>query len=69
MISDNLDDRTGIDEAVAGFGRIVVVDSAAAGIPARKGVPCGGICAFRYRLVELTVVNCVKGAVLVDYSC
>ena len=69
MIADNLDDRTGIDKAVAGFGGIIIVYSAAAGVPARKSVTSRRISAFSHRLVELTVIDSVKGAVLIDNTC
>ena len=41
VISDDLDDRSGVDETVAGLVGIVVVDSSARGIPARKRVTRG----------------------------
>ena len=68
VVSDNHYGGTRVHKGIGGFVGVVIVDAAAGGIPAVKGVPCCPVCRIRHRFVELTVNNGGEGAVLIDYS-
>ena len=68
MLADLDDDRAGADPLIRRGDRVIVIDCAAGGIPAVERVLCGAVAAFRYRLIELPVVQAGEGAFLINHA-
>lgn len=68
MVADARNHRPAVYPFVGGFGRVVVIDGSAAGIPAVEGVLRGTAGDIGNGLVELPVVQCGKGARLIEHA-
>lgn len=55
MVADSFNNRAGTNPGIGGFGRIIIIDGSAGGIPSVERVACGVIRGVADRLIKLSV--------------